>query len=213
VDVNLPPISAPRYEDRFAVRVGRTSSKTEKFVIAVSKTCRGATRQALPVRILACEWYGVGFVPHLCRKMLRKISPAIVATVFAFACSASPNAPTSAGKALDVAGAWSGTFSSSNNPEVPMALTITQNGSTLTGTWQTSVYQWTGELTASVQAATISGKLAFRGTASDGTNCSGSADFSGSVTASAISLTSETGVVGASCPAPLPVNVKIDLHR
>jgi len=75
------------------------------------------------------------------------------------------------------------------------------------------VYQWTGELTASIQAATISGKLAFRGQVSDGTNCSGSADFGGSITASAISLTSETGVVGASCPAPLPVNVKIDLHR
>jgi len=140
--------------------------------------------------------------------MLRKISLAMAAAVFAFACSGSPSAPSSAGTALDVAGTWNGTFSSSNNPDVPIALTITQNGSTLTGTWQTSVYQWTGELTASVQAATISGKLAFRGTASDGTNCSGSADFSGSVTASAISLTSETGVVGASCPAPLPVNVK-----
>jgi hypothetical protein len=133
--------------------------------------------------------------------------------VFAFGCSDSPTAPASAGTALDVAGAWNGTFSSSNNPEVPMALTITQNGSTLTGTWQTSVYQWTGELTGSIQAATISGKMTFRGTASDGTNCGGSADFTGNVSAAAISLTSETGVVGASCPAPLPVNVKIDLHR
>src|SRR5262245_5270286 len=145
--------------------------------------------------------------------MLRRISLAIAVTVFAFACSNSPNAPTSAGTALDVAGAWNGTFSSSNNPDLPIALTITQHGSPQTGTWQTSVYPWTGDLTASMQATTIAGKLTFRGTATDGTNCSGSADFGGSVTASTISLTSETGVVGASCPAPLPVNVKIDLHR
>lgn len=134
-------------------------------------------------------------------------------SIVASACAGSSTAPSSIGTIMDVSGAWTGAFTSSNNPSVQIGVNLTQNGSSLTGTWQGASISWNGDVKATLDGTSISGQLSFNGRTLNDVTCTGSATFSGSVTTSSITVTSSNGVVGGSCPAPLPVGIQIDLHR
>jgi hypothetical protein len=76
---------------------------------------------------------------------------------------------------------------------------------------------WYGQVTGTVSGSSFNGQLAFTGTTSSQTVCTGVASIVGSVksnTSSAtLSLTSSAGVVGGPCPAALPIDIAIELRR
>ena len=131
------------------------------------------------------------------------------------ACSGSSTAPSevSAGTTTNIAGTWNGTIISSNNDTQQVKLILAQSGSNVSGTWDSPSVSWSGQVSGAVSGSSFSGQFTFSGTAANGTVCTGSANVAGSVTASTMSLTSASGIVGGSCPAPLPVGLKTDLQR
>lgn len=139
----------------------------------------------------------------------------LCAALAATACSDSSAAPSgiSVGATTDIAGAWTGTFASSNNSTTQIALNLTQTAGNVTGAWSATSVSWSGQVTGTVSGTSFSGQLAFTGTAADDTICKGTATLAGSVSTTALSWTSASGVAGAACPAPLPVAIRIDLHR
>ena len=137
----------------------------------------------------------------------------LAAIAVACAACASPAAPSSAGGVTDISGAWSGTLTSTNNPMVQLGLNISQTGSTITGTWSSTSVTWSGEVTGTMNGSSLSGRLTFSGTTASNSVCTGTANLSGTASATSLSLTSATGVTGPTCAAPLPVGIQIDLHR
>jgi hypothetical protein len=139
----------------------------------------------------------------------------VFALVITSACSGSPGAPTSGagGVVTDISGAWRGTFASSNNASEQITVDVTQKGSSVTATWSGDLVSWSGNVTATLNGSSINGQLSFRGVAADGNVCTGNATITGSVSSTAIALNSANGVIGGSCPASLPIAIRIDLHR
>jgi len=135
------------------------------------------------------------------------------AVLLTSACSGSSTSPSSVGTFADISGAWNGSFASSNNSPEQVSVTLTQSGSDITGTWTGTSVDWSGNVNAKLNGASLSGQLTFSGKTINDVTCTGSAAFSGTVTTSAISITSSSGVVGSACPAPLPTGIQIDLHR
>ena len=131
------------------------------------------------------------------------------------ACGGSSVSPSDAsgGAATNIAGTWNGTVVSSNNPDEQLTMVLTQSGSDVNGTWQSTSVGWDGQISGTVSSSSFAGKFSFSGTVSNGTVCTGSADMVGSAAISTMSWTSASGVVGGSCPAPLPVGLKIDLQK
>lgn len=72
---------------------------------------------------------------------------------------------------------------------------------------------WSGEISGAVSGSSFNGQFKFSGMAYDGTVCTGTAAVIGPAAASTMTLTSAAGVVGATCPAPLPVGLEIDVQR
>lgn len=145
-------------------------------------------------------------------QMHRRIATLAV-LVIASGCSHSATAPSTAGVALDLSGAWTGTFSSSNNPAESIGVSLAQSGANVTGTWKGASLSWAGDVTGAVSGSSLNGTLTFSGGTTDGVTCTGSATYSGSFTGTSILLTSASGVIGDACPAPLPSGIQIDLHR
>ena len=131
------------------------------------------------------------------------------------ACGGNSAGPTSisGGTTTNIAGNWSGTFASSNNPTVQITIALTQSGSTIGGTWQSTTFSWAGNVNGTLTGSSFDGQFTFAGTAADGTVCNGTATLAGSVTMTMMTLTSASGVVGGSCPAPLPTGMTIDAQR
>jgi len=131
------------------------------------------------------------------------------------ACAGSPGAPTSvaAGTTMNIAGTWNGTIASSNNETMQMTMVLTQSGSDVSGTWTSSSVNWSGQVTGSVKGSSFDAQFKFSGQAANGTVCTGTANVAGTATASTLTLTSASGVVGGSCPAPLPAGLKIEMQR
>jgi len=127
--------------------------------------------------------------------------------------SGSGGGSVSGGTPVSIAGNWSGTFASSNNPTEQITMTLTQSAANVTGTWQSTSVMWDGQVSGTAGATSFTGKLTFSGTAADGTVCTGTADVTGSASTTTMSWTSTNGVVGGSCPAPLPSGIKIDVQR
>jgi len=151
--------------------------------------------------------------------MLKRWSSIAVLCLIASACSNSPTEPGSAslGTSPDISGAWTGTFASSNNVTESMTVDLSKSGSQITGTWRSTTVDWNGQVTGTVSGSSFNGQMTFNGRALDETICTGTAAVVGSAKTEAssttLSWTSPAGVVGGSCPAPLPINVVIDLHR
>ena len=136
--------------------------------------------------------------------------------VCAAACSGnstSPTAVSSGTAAMSVAGTWDGTIGSSNNETAQVRMVLTQSGSDVSGTWDSSSVRWSGDISGKVSGSTFSGQFTFSGTAANGTICTGAATVSGPATTSTLTLSSANGVVGGTCPAPLPVGLRIDAQR
>jgi hypothetical protein len=131
------------------------------------------------------------------------------------ACGSNSTAPSgvSAGTTTNIGGTWNGTIVSSNNETAQFRMVLTQSGSDVTGTWDSTSVSWSGQISGAVDGASFDGQFKFSGTAADGTVCTGTASVSGTVSASTMTWTSPSGVVGGSCPAPLPVGLKIDAQR
>jgi hypothetical protein len=129
------------------------------------------------------------------------------------ACGGNSVAPSEVSTTMNVAGTWNGTIGSSNNPTQQVKLVLTQSGSAVTGSWDSSSVSWAGQVSGAVSGTSFTGQFTFSGTAAGGTVCTGTANVIGSVTASAMTLTSASGVVGGTCPAPLPIALKIDAQR
>jgi hypothetical protein len=135
--------------------------------------------------------------------------------VSASACGASSTAPSavSAGTTTNIAGTWNGTIASSNNETMQVTMVLAQSRSDVTGSWTSTSVSWSGQVSGAVRGSSFDGQFKFSGKAADGTMCTGTATLAGAVTASTLTLTSAGGVVGGSCPAPLPVGLKIDVQR
>ncbi len=144
---------------------------------------------------------------------MRAVLVVCVVVTCVAACGGNSVAPSEVSTTMNVAGTWNGTFGSSNNPTQQVKLVLTQSGSAVTGSWDSSSVSWTGQVSGAVSGSSFSGQFTFSGTAANGTVCTGMANVSGSVTASTMTLTSASGVVGGTCPAPLPTGVKIDAQR
>jgi hypothetical protein len=131
------------------------------------------------------------------------------------ACGGNTLAPTgvAGGTTTNIAGTWNGTIGSSNNATEQLRMTLTQSGSDVSGSWNSTSVSWTGEISGAVKGSSFDGQLKFSGTAADGTVCTGTANVVGQVTTSTMAWTSASGVVGGSCPAPLPTVLKIDVQR
>jgi hypothetical protein len=131
------------------------------------------------------------------------------------ACGGSSLAPSavSSGAGVSIAGTWNGTIVSSNNATAQFRMVLAQSGSDVTGSWDSTSVSWAGQISGVVSGSSFDGQLKFSGTASDGTVCTGTANVAGPATASTIAWTSAGGVVGGSCPAPLPTGLKIDVQR
>jgi len=131
------------------------------------------------------------------------------------ACGGNSVSPSGASgsAATNIAGTWNGTVVSSNNSDQQLTMVLTQSGSDVSGNWNSTSVNWNGQVSGTVNSSTFSGKITFSGTASNGTVCTGTADVAGPATTSTMSWTSANGVVGGSCPAPLPVGLKIDLQK
>jgi|SRR3954464_3127808 hypothetical protein len=145
--------------------------------------------------------------------MTMRIAPLVFVVASLSACAGGPAAPTDAGTAMNVAGTWNGTIASSNNATMQLGMALSQSGSDVTGTWQSTTVSWSGEVSGSVSGSTFAGVFKFSGTAGDGTVCTGTATVTGPATASTMTLTSANGVVGGPCPAPLPTGVTIAVQR
>ena len=131
------------------------------------------------------------------------------------ACGSNSTAPSavSAGTATNIAGTWNGTIVSSNNATAQVRMVLTQSGSDITGTWDSTSVSWAGQISGAVNGASFDGQFKFSGTAAGGTVCTGTAIVAGPVSTSTMTWTSPSGVVGGSCPAPLPVGLKIDVQH
>lgn len=137
----------------------------------------------------------------------------VIGLVWLSACS-SPSAPTTSSVAMtNIAGTWNGTFASANNDTEQISMVLTQSDGTVTGTWNSTSVMWQGQVSGTVQASSFSGQITFSGTSASGTVCTGTASVSGSASTPTMSWTSSAGVVGGSCPAPLPAGVKIDVTK
>src|SRR5689334_15487736 len=111
-----------------------------------------------------------------------------------------PTAPTPPPQPAQVAGVWSGTFESSNYAALAAFMNLNQTGTTVTGTWgaPSGNNGVAGNVTGTVDTSTFTGNITFSFNQTAG--CSGS--FSGSVSASSITLSSPgfTGNCGLSAP-------------
>jgi hypothetical protein len=130
-------------------------------------------------------------------------------------CGGNSTAPSavSVGTATNIAGAWNGTIASSNNASAQFRMDLTQSGSDVTGTWNSTSVSWSGQIVGVINQASFDGQFKFSGTAAGGTVCTGTANVAGPVSGSTMTWTSPSGVVGGSCPAPLPIGLKIDVQR
>ncbi len=131
------------------------------------------------------------------------------------ACGGNSTAPSavSVGATTNIAGTWNGTIASTNNATAQLRMVLTQSGADVTGTWDSTSVSWAGQISGAVNGASFDGRLKFSGTAVDGTVCTGTANVAGPVSGSTMAWTSSSGVVGGSCPAALPVGLKIDLQH
>jgi hypothetical protein len=139
----------------------------------------------------------------------------VAAVVWLSACSGSTTSPSSVGSSgttTDISGSWAGTFSSANNQTQSVSLVLSQNGTAVNGTWQSTTVAWNGQIAGTV-GSSFTGQLSFSGTAADGTTCSGSAAMAGSISSKSMSWTSAGGVQGGPCSAPLPTGISIDVQK
>ena len=131
------------------------------------------------------------------------------------ACSGNSTGPTSASgdNAVNIAGAWNGTIVSSNNETMQVKMVLTQSGTQVSGTWDSSTVRWSGDISGAVSGSKFDGQFKFSGMASDSTMCTGTATVTGAATDSTMTWTSANGVVGGACPAPLPIGLRIEVQR
>jgi len=131
------------------------------------------------------------------------------------ACAANSTAPSSVsnGSTTNIAGTWNGTIASSNNETMQVTMVLAQSGSDVTGSWNSTSVSWSGEVSGAIRGSSFDGQFKFSGKAAGGTVCTGTANLAGAVTSSTLTWTSASGVVGGSCPAPLPIGLKIDVQR
>jgi hypothetical protein len=131
------------------------------------------------------------------------------------ACGGNSTAPSavSIGATTNIAGTWNGTIASTNNATAQLRMVLTQSGANVTGTWDSTSVSWAGQISGTVNGASFDGQLKFSGTTLDGTVCTGTANVAGPVSLSTMTWTSASGVVGGSCPASLPVGLKIDVQH
>ena len=144
-----------------------------------------------------------------------------VAVIVLGACAAACGSSSSAGPTVaNVAGTWSGTIQFthiSNGAPVQavqdVTLNLAENGSVVTGTWQTSggTVAKQGSVNGTTTASSFSGTFTFLGTTiATGTMCSGTLSVSGGAGGSVLTWTSP-GVVG-NCNDP-PTNVTFSVSR
>lgn len=111
------------------------------------------------------------------------------------ACGGNSVAPSevSGGTTMNVAGTWNGTIASSNNATEQVRMVLTQSGSDVSGTWDSSSVSWAGHISGAVSGSSFTSQFTFSGMAADGTVCTGTAKVVGSATASTLTLTSASG--------------------
>lgn len=145
---------------------------------------------------------------------MRRAVAVLILGAYAAACGSSSSDSSSAPTLAKVAGTWTGTIQFthvSNGSPVQavqnVSFVLTENGSTVTGTWATSTgtVAKQGNVNGTVTASSFSGTFSFVGTTiATGATCSGNLTVSGAAGGNALTWTSP-GVVG-NCTDP-PTNV------
>lgn len=150
------------------------------------------------------------------RPAMRRLVTILVLCGLAVGCGGSnPTAPSPPPPPppVSISGSWTGTFESNYSPDA-IAMTLTQVGASITGTWAiqsgTTALRATGTVSGTVDTAQFTGLITHA--LPSGQTCQGS--FSGSSTTSQLLWTSPgfTGNCGFSAPGN-PVNVRFVLQR
>ena len=133
-----------------------------------------------------------------------------VALTLAAACS-NPNDPSNFAQ---VAGNWTGTLSSSNFAAVAVALTMSESGGTVTGTWASAIANWSGNISGTVDKNSFTGSFTLNAPNAAGVQnaCSGSASVSGATSSQPTTLTLTSAGFTGTCTGE-PIGVVIAIQR
>jgi hypothetical protein len=125
--------------------------------------------------------------------------------------SGTPTAPTPPPIA-NIAGNWTGNLSSTNYQQVAINLSLAQSGSSVTGTWVSSIADWNGQITGTTDASSFTGQftLSAPNALGAGPRCTGTASISGSAGTTTLTWTG-AGFTG-SCNGE-PVGLTFHLQR
>lgn len=145
-----------------------------------------------------------------------KLATGLMLVAIAAGCgggSSSPTAPTPPPPPppVQVAGQWSGTMETSNYIALPVFVTLSQSGATVTGTWasQTGSAAIAGNISGTVDQSTFTGTITYSINQTAG--CSGS--FSGSSTTATLNWSSAGFTGNCNLAGGNPLSPRFVLQR
>ena len=152
---------------------------------------------------------------------VRGLAGILIVTTAVSACGGSDAPAAPAPVFANVAGTWTGTFQSTQNDSntgLPVqgaqavSLTMTQNGSTVTGTWTTTAAATprSGSIAGTTTAAAFSGTFSYNSTSVNGTPCTGTLAVSGP--AGGVALTWTSPAIVENC-TNAPTNITITVIK
>lgn len=149
-------------------------------------------------------------MPAMIRCRLIVLAPLVLALAACSSESGSSTTPTSP-SAAQVTGSWTGSLDSTNFAQQGMTLTLTQSGTSVTGTWTATPLPFSGAVSGAMSGDTFTGSLTLSTPGATGGTCAGTAAFTGSVSATTLTWTSQSGFTGP-CGG-MPVGVRIVAQR
>jgi hypothetical protein len=135
-----------------------------------------------------------------------------VLLVAAVACGSSPNGPSlssPAGLAGNWSGTWQATLVNGGAYSEALAMTLTQAGSAVSGTWSTS--DTNGTVSGTATYSSFSGTFTWNGISTTGSACTGTLPVSGSAGGTAMSWTS-AAVTGNCTNLPTAITMAVQSH-
>jgi hypothetical protein len=133
-------------------------------------------------------------------------------------CSANAPAPSASitapiGPVVNMAGTWTGTFSSANFPTQTITLMVYQATNCVDGAWSSASSDWAGAISGYAGAASYSGQFSFERTDAGGGKCSAAGDITGPVTGNTLHWTAASLSAVGTCSGGVPQSIVIDLQR
>jgi hypothetical protein len=124
----------------------------------------------------------------------------ILTALLAAAGCGSPNAPS---ELPQISGDWAGTLQSTNWPTAPVAVTMTQSGASISGSWTSPTFDWSGTITGTVTKSAFNGTFTVTAPTESGQGrCTGNAVVSGPATGASSMVWTSTGITSECTNAP-----------